>query len=172
MIRILMVCMGNICRSPMASSALQGLLEQRQQGHRFEVDSAGTYAGHQGEPADPRAIAVASGRGYGAIHNERARRVVPDDFERFDLILAMDRDNLMHLEHQCPRHFRHKLHLYLVYAGVTGTTEVPDPYYGKADGFEAVMRLCEPGALGLMARIDAEPGGDGSVGPAASQDPS
>lgn len=169
MIRILMVCMGNICRSPMASSALKGLLEQRQQGHRFEVDSAGTYAGHQGAPADPRAIAVASARGYGAIHKERARRVMPDDFERFDLILAMDRDNLMHLEQECPSQFRHKLHLYLVYAGVTGTTEVPDPYYGESDRFEAVMRLCEAGALGLMARLDTEPGGDGSAGPAASQ---
>ncbi|HEX5738250.1 MAG TPA: low molecular weight protein-tyrosine-phosphatase, partial [Hydrogenophaga sp.] len=160
MIRILMVCMGNICRSPMALSALQGLLDQRQQAHRFEVDSAGTYAGHQGEPADPRAIAVASARGYRAIHQERARRVVPQDFERFDLILAMDRDNLMHLEHQCPPQFRHKLHLYLVYAGVTGTTEVPDPYYGKADGFEKVMRLCEAGALGVLSRLDAEPVGD------------
>ncbi len=160
MIRILVVCMGNICRSPMASSALQGLLEQRQQTHRFEVDSAGTYAGHQGEPADPRAINVASGRGYKAIFKERARRVLPEDFECFDLILAMDRDNLMHLEHQCPPQFRHKLHLYLAYAGVAGTTEVPDPYYGRADGFEFVMRLCEAGARGVIERLDAEkPGG-------------
>lgn len=160
MIRILVVCMGNICRSPMASSALQGLLEQRQQTHLFEVDSAGTYAGHQGKPADPRAISVATSRGYAAIHKERARRVEPDDFERFDLILAMDRDNLMHLEHQCPPQFRHKLHLYLVYAGVSGTTEVPDPYYGRADGFETVMRLCEAGAQGVIQRLTTQAGSE------------
>lgn len=144
----------------MASSALQGLLDQRQLTHRFEVDSAGTYAGHQGEKADPRALAVATARGYAAIHMERARRVVTNDFQRFDLILAMDRDNLMHLEHQCPPQYRHKLHLYLVYAGVTGTTEVPDPYHGSAEGFESVMRLCEAGALGVVQRLTMEDAGE------------
>lgn len=156
MIRILVVCMGNICRSPMASSALQAAIALRGLGGRMEVDSAGTYAGHKGEKADPRAIAVAQGRGFSQITRERARRVTELDFQRFDLILAMDRDNLMNLQHQCPDDARHKLHLFLEFAGVgEEAAEVPDPYYGNAAGFERVMDLCEAGALGVVNRLDA-----------------
>lgn len=153
MTRILVVCMGNICRSPLASSALHAVLAQRQLLHRFEVDSAGTYGGHQGEKPDPRAVAVAQARGYAQISRERARRVTEQDFQRFDLILAMDRDNLTNLQHQCPTEHRHKLHLFLEYAGVGGVAEVPDPYYGNAAGFEHVMQLCEAGARGLLDRL-------------------
>lgn len=157
MTRILVVCMGNICRSPMASSALQALAAQRQLSSVIEIDSAGTYGGHQGEKPDPRALAVALARGYEQITHERARRVTARDFERFDLILAMDRDNLMHLQHQCPAPLQHKLHLFLEYAGVGGEREVPDPYYGNVDGFERVMQLCEAGARGVLDRLAARP---------------
>lgn len=144
--------MGNICRSPMASAALQALAAQRRL-PQIQIDSAGTYGGHQGEKPDRRARAVADARGYGQIQHERARRVVAADFERFDLILAMDRDNLMNLQHECPAQHQHKLHLFLEYAAVLGESEVPDPYYGNAEGFERVMQLCEAGARGVLDRV-------------------
>jgi len=151
MIRILIVCMGNICRSPLAASVLQAQLEQRGLAGRFEVDSAGTHAGHQGEKADSRAVAVA--RGYQQIHRERARQISAPDFERFDLLLAMDRDNLANLQQQCPLGHAHKLHLFLEFAGEGAGAEVPDPYYGNAAGFERVLALCEGGAAGVLRRL-------------------
>ena len=144
--------MGNICRSPMAAAALHALAAQRRLTH-LQIDSAGTYGGHRGEKPDPRARAVGQARGYEQIQRERARQVVADDFERFDLILAMDRDNLMNLQHQCPPEHQHKLHLFLDFAGVEAGGEVPDPYYGNAAGFERVMRLCEAGAQGVLDRL-------------------
>jgi protein-tyrosine phosphatase len=156
MIRILVVCMGNICRSPMASAVLQHEVARRGLAQAVAIDSAGTYAGHQGEKADRRAIAVASAAGYEQIHAERARRVKTQDFEQFDLILAMDRDNLMNLRHECPDGQRHKLHLFLDFAGVESAGEVPDPYYGNQAGFERVLALCEAGARGVMDRLAAQ----------------
>ncbi len=153
MVRILVVCMGNICRSPTASAVLQGEVRRRALEQVVLIDSAGTYAGHQGEAADPRSIRVAVAAGYPQIHQERARRVRDDDFERFDLILAMDRDNLMQLQHECPAPHRHKLHLFLDYAGVEAAGEVPDPYYGGPAGFERVLALCEAGARGVLDRV-------------------
>ena len=154
MTRLLVVCMGNICRSPMASSVLRTWLERPEWVGRFEVDSAGTYGGHQGEPADPRTVAVALAAGHRSVVEERARRVLDVDFERFDLILAMDRDNLMHLQHRCPPKHQHKLHLFLEFAGVKDPLEVPDPYYGGPAGFERVLRLCEAGVQGVLRRLD------------------
>jgi protein-tyrosine phosphatase len=153
MIRILVVCMGNICRSPLAASVLHAQLERRGLMNRIEVDSAGTNAGHQGEKADPRAVAVAAPRGYQQIHRERARRISTQDFERFDLLLAMDRDNLAKLQQQSPPEHAHKLHLFLEFAGEGAGAEVPDPYYGNAAGFERVMVLCETGATGVLRRL-------------------
>lgn len=153
MVRILVVCMGNICRSPTASAVLQGEVQRRSLEQAVQVDSAGTYAGHQGEKPDPRSIRVADAAGYRQIHLERARRVREDDFERFDLILAMDRDNLMHLQHECPDMHQRKLHLFLDYAGVEAGGEVPDPYYGGPAGFERVLALCEAGARGVLDRV-------------------
>lgn len=153
MVRILFVCMGNICRSPMAASAMQAQLVQRGLTRQVAVDSAGTYAGRPGEKADPRAVAVASSRGYNQIRRERARRITDKDFDRFDLLLAMDRDNLMNLQLQCPPELAHKLHLFLAYAGEGEEAEVPDPYYGNAAGFERVMALCEAGVHGVLRRL-------------------
>ncbi len=148
--------MGNICRSPMAASVLQAEVDRRQLQHAVEVDSAGTYGGHQGEKPDRRAIELALARGYPQIERQRARRVLERDFEAFDLILAMDRQNLEHLHRQCPPGHEHKLHLFLDYAGEVGSgDEVPDPYYGNAEGFAAVLRLCEAGSLGVLERVAA-----------------
>lgn len=153
MTRLLVVCLGNICRSPTASAVLQGEAQRRGLSHAVQVDSAGTYGGHKGEKADPRAVQVALSAGYEQIRQERARRVQVQDFEQFDLILAMDRDNLMNLQLLCPPEHGHKLHLFLDYAGVEPGGEVPDPYYGNRAGFERVLGLCEAGARGVFDRL-------------------
>lgn len=153
MTRLLVVCLGNICRSPTASAVLQGEAQRRGLSHAVQVDSAGTYGGHKGEKADPRAVQVALSAGYEQIRQERARRVQVQDFEQFDLILAMDRDNLMNLQLVCPPEHGHKLHLFLDYAGVEAGGEVPDPYYGNRAGFERVLGLCEAGARGVLDRL-------------------
>jgi protein-tyrosine phosphatase len=145
--------MGNICRSPMAASVMHAGIARRQLAQRVEVDSAGTYAGHQGEKPDRRAIALAKARGYPQIEHERARRVRDEDYKNFDLILAMDHDNLENLRFKCPPEHQHKLHLFLGYAGVEGRSEVPDPYYGNAQGFEVVLGLCEQGSEGVLDRV-------------------
>lgn len=155
MFRILLVCMGNICRSPTACAVMQEHIARRQWAHGIEVDSAGTFAGHRGEKADRRAVVLALQRGYPHIERLRARRVREQDFERFDLILAMDRDNLEQLQRQCPPEQQHKLHLFLGYAGLGEDAEVPDPYYGNAQGFEVVLRLCEQGSEGVLDRVVA-----------------
>ncbi|MGE0098710.1 MAG: low molecular weight protein-tyrosine-phosphatase [Hydrogenophaga sp.] len=156
MYRILVVCMGNICRSPLAESVMQADLARLQLTHSVEVDSAGTYGGHQGEKPDRRAIELARSRGYAQIETQRARRVRTQDFESFDLILAMDRHNLDHLRQQCPPDQQHKLHLFLNYAGLAAPDEVPDPYYGNAEGFSAVLDLCERGSQGVLRRVALE----------------
>lgn len=153
MVHILLVCMGNICRSPMAASVMHAEVVRRGLAGRVALDSAGTYGAHQGEKADRRAVALAQARGYGQIVHERARKVTEADFERFDLILAMDRDNLAELQRVCPAELRHKLHLFLAYAGVEERTEVPDPYFGNAAGFEVVLKLCEQGVDGVLRRV-------------------
>lgn len=153
MVKILLVCMGNICRSPLAASVMHAEVARRQLTGLVALDSAGTYGAHQGEKADRRAVALAQARGYDQILQERARKVTEDDFERFDLILAMDLDNLTNLQRVCPAEHRHKLHLFLEYAGVEERNEVPDPYYGNAAGFEAVLRLCEQGVDGVLRRV-------------------
>ena len=155
MFRILLVCMGNICRSPTACSVMHAHIARRQLAHLIEVDSAGTYAGHKGEKADRRAITLAVAQGYPQIERGRARRVLDKDFAQFDLILAMDRDNLARLQQTCPPAHQHKLHLFLAYAGVSDVDEVPDPYYGNAAGFEVVLRLCEQGSEGVLDRVIA-----------------
>lgn len=159
MIRILVVCLGNICRSPIAESVLHTLVEERRLGATVEIDSAGTHAGHLGSKPDSRAIAVATSRGYGQIARQRARQVRPLDFERFDLILAMDQRNLHALEQMCPSEHLHKLQLFLKYGGSGGGAsagEVPDPYYGNREGFEHVLELCVSGARAVLDRAVSE----------------
>ncbi len=141
-IRVLLVCMGNICRSPMAEGVLRARLAARPGPRRIAVDSAGTHGYHQDAPPDSRAQAAAERRGY-SIGGLRARRVVSEDFERFDLILAMDSDNLAVLKEMAPSDSRAQLRLFLDYSPDQPGADVPDPYYGGATGFERVLDLIE-----------------------------
>ena len=155
MTKLLMVCMGNICRSPMAQIVTLHLAAQAGLRSALAVDSAGTHAGRIGEPADPRAKAALTKRGY-AAGKGRSRQVTDQDFERFDLVLAMDQANLNDLRRLCPGEHTHKLRLFLEFAPATGLTEVPDPYYGAAQGFERVLDLCEAGARGLLSHLQQQ----------------
>ena len=150
--QILMVCMGNVCRSPMAQFVAQHLASQAGLADAILVDSAGTQAGRGGAPIDPRARALLTQRGY-PVGKGRARQVRDGDFERFDMILAMDQSNMNELRGLCPGEHSHKLRLLLEFAPAEGTLEVPDPYYGSVQGFERVLGLCEAGVSGLLAQI-------------------
>jgi protein-tyrosine phosphatase len=138
MARVMFVCLGNICRSPMAEGILLARLAERGLGAGHEVASAGTAGHHAGELPDPRTIAVLARRGERCP--SRAAQVQREDFERYDLLLAMDRSNLAELVRRCPPAHRHKLRLMLE---LTGGGEVPDPYYGGPEGFEQVYALLD-----------------------------
>lgn len=144
--RVLFVCMGNICRSPTAEGVFQKLIDDERLSHAYEVDSAGTLGYHAGAPPDPRSCKAASRRGID-LSVQRARRVSSQDFESFDVILAMDRANLEELLERCPEEHHRKVRLFL---GGLPTDEVPDPYYGSGDGFERVLDLVEEGARRLL----------------------
>jgi protein-tyrosine phosphatase len=155
--RVLFVCMGNICRSPTAEGAFRHLVSSRAPNLNVHVDSAGTHAYHVGEPPDPRAQRAAERRGISLAHI-RARRVVPEDFARFDLVLAMDELNLAMLQTLCPDENRSRLKLFLEFAPRLGQREVPDPYYGGGNGFEQVLDLVEEASLGLLEHLLARSG--------------
>lgn len=153
--KILLVCMGNICRSPIAHGVLAKKLDNNGLSGVINVDSAGTHGNFAGEPPDSRAIAVAHRRGYD-IKKLRARKVRLDDFSMFDLVLAMDRDILSHLLDICPPVYHSRLNLYLSYARKLNTDEVPDPYYGGEAGFEVVFDMVEDAAQGLIEALKGE----------------
>ena len=150
--RILFVCMGNICRSPTAEGVFRRLVAERAPGMAIEVDSAGTHDYHVGDPPDPRSIAAASRRGVDLSHL-RARMVSDEDFERFDLIIAMDRLNRATLLDRSPEPFRERIRLFMEFAGSGDIEDVPDPYYGGAPGFERVLDLAEEAAAGLLDEV-------------------
>lgn len=147
--RILFVCMGNICRSPTAEGVTRMLAEKQGVAAFFEFDSAGTHGYHIGNPPDARARQAAAVRGYD-LSPLKARQVSEIDFERFDRILAMDRDNLALLRQACPQVHHGKLGLFLEYASRSADDEVPDPYYGGPEGFERVLDMIEDAATGLL----------------------
>lgn len=146
--RILFVCLGNICRSPTAEAVFRAIAARELADLELAIDSAGTAAYHIGEPPDRRTREAAARRGYD-LSDLRARMVEPEDFERFDLILAMDRQNLRTLEQRAPVLVRQRIRLFLEYAPEAGETEVPDPYYGGGNGFEHVLDLIEAASRGL-----------------------
>lgn len=146
--------MGNICRSPSAEGVVRKLLSQRVSNLKISLDSAGTHDYHIGETPDPRSIDAAAQRGYD-IANLRARQVQASDFHSFDLILAMDEANLMLLKRQCPPELHDKLKLLMTYSNKFAAAEVPDPYYGGAQGFDLVLDYLEDAADGLLSELQA-----------------
>jgi protein-tyrosine phosphatase len=150
--RVLFVCMGNICRSPTAEGVFRKLLAERAPELDVHVDSAGTHAYHDGNAPDPRAQRAAQRRGVD-LSTQRARRVTEQDFERFELVLAMDELNREALLEICPLDYRARVRLLLEFAPHLGRTEVPDPYYGGSNGFEHVLDLVEEAALGVLEHL-------------------
>jgi protein-tyrosine phosphatase len=149
--QVLFVCMGNICRSPTAEGVFRRIVDQAGLADDVDIDSAGTHAYHVDEPADRRAAVAAERRGY-SLEGIRARRVSASDFERFDYIVAMDRDNLDALQQQASDEHADKLHLFLAFTEAA-EDEVPDPYYGGAAGFERVLDLVEEASRGLLETL-------------------
>jgi protein-tyrosine phosphatase len=157
-VRLCFVCLGNICRSPTAEGVMRALVERAGLASAIEIDSAGTGAWHVGEPADERARAAAARRGFELT--SVARRVMRADFDRFDYLIAMDRENLIALERMAPDEAaRGKVRLLRSFdpAAPRGAA-VPDPYYGGADGFDQVVDICEAACRGLLEHIAREHG--------------
>ena len=148
--RLLMVCLGNLCRSPMAQIVTLQLAQQAGFGAAIEVGSAGTNAARGSPSPDPRARKVLVGHSY-PVPDLRAKRIIEPDFQRYDLILAMDQANMNDLRALCPAEHSHKLRLLLEFAPGSGTLDIPDPYYGNLQSFERVLQLVEAGAHGLIA---------------------
>lgn len=150
-VKVLFVCLGNICRSPTAHGVFEHRVAEAGLNERIAVESCGTGDWHIGHPPDPRTQAAALERGYDLSHL-RARRVQLADFRNFDYILAMDESNLSHLEAMRPADFAGHLGLFLDFAD-SDEYEVPDPYYGGDEGFGHVLELIEAASDGLLAEI-------------------
>lgn len=161
---ILFVCLGNICRSPLAEGVFGAVLQAKAPGLAVRLDSAGTGGWHTGSAPDPRSIAIAERHGID-ISGQKARKVVADDFSRFDLIFGMDRSNVEDLRQLAPVYARERVHLFLDYAGMTDR-EVPDPYYGGPDGFADVYRMIREASEAIVSkfewRMSAPPSGQAS----------
>jgi len=153
-VSVLFVCLGNICRSPTAEGVFRTLVDKHGLTDSFRIDSAGTAAFHIGEPPDGRSQAAALRRGID-MSNQRARRVRGDDFHRFDYIIAMDTENHANLLAVCPPGEEARVRLLLDFAAGVEGKGVPDPYYGRGDGFEVVLDLIELAAVGLLDDIRA-----------------
>ena len=151
-IGILFVCMGNICRSPTAEAVFRARVEESGLAQSILIDSAGTHDYHIGDPPDARTQYAAKLRGYD-MSALRGRQVEVSDFNRFDYVLAMDHANLSILQRLRPNDAVSHLGLFLEYAHQHDECEVPDPYYGGADGFERVLDMVEDAAEGLLGHI-------------------
>lgn len=152
MTKVLFVCMGNICRSPSAEGVFRQLVNEAGLGEVVRIDSAGTHAFHVGEAPDARAQAAARKRGYEITPCE-ARQVSTDDFREFDLILAMDWENLSAMQQQCPKQYQHKLMLLMRFANEFEEATVPDPYYGGPEGFSKVLDYIEDACQGVLELV-------------------
>jgi protein-tyrosine phosphatase len=151
-IKVLFVCLGNICRSPTAEGVFTKLVNDAGLDNMFKIDSAGTAAYHIGKQPDLRSITHAEKRGYELAHL-KARKVDFTDFYEFDHILAMDKSNFDDLIHLAPNDMKHKVKMMLSY-GTKSVKEVPDPYYEKADGFEIVLDLLEDACRGFLKSVN------------------
>jgi protein-tyrosine phosphatase len=150
--RVLFVCMGNICRSPTAHGVFETLVQRAGLADRVQVDSAGTHGYHVGAPPDPRSQAHALRRGYD-LSGQSARQLTAQDFHDFDLVLAMDWDNLVLAEHLCPLSQRRKLRRLAEFFQHSNLPIVPDPYYSGEAGFEQVLDLVEDGCEALLRLV-------------------
>lgn len=147
--KILIVCMGNICRSPTAEAVFRAKVREAGLEKHVKVDSAGTHGFHAGEAPDARAQRAAKKRGY-ELENLVARQITKEDFTNYDLILAMDWDNHALLQQIAPRQFHHKIKLLMSFATEHESAVVPDPYYGGPDGFEVVLDYVEDASANLV----------------------
>lgn len=150
MINVLFVCMGNICRSPMAQGVFEDLLRCEGFDREVAVDSAGTTSYHIGEPPDPRACRRAAQRGL-SLEDQRARRVTSEDCDNFDYVLAMDEDNYRAVSNLCQG--RAEVRLFMDFAPGTPGNEIPDPYYAGDEGFEVALDMIEAASRGLLEDI-------------------
>jgi len=150
-VSVLFVCMGNICRSPTAEGVFRHFVDEAALGDRIEIDSAGTHAYHVGEPSDRRSRSAAQRRGM-SLEGITARRVTDEDFENFDYVIAMDRDNLQILVDRADATYHERISLFLEFADVS-EDEVPDPYYGGSAGFERVLDLVEEASRALLETL-------------------
>lgn len=149
---ILFVCLGNICRSPLAEGVFRAVIAERGASGAYLVDSAGTGGWHLGSAPDPRSVAIAASHGID-ISAQQARRIVAADFSRFDLILGMDRSNVEDLREMAPAGFEDRVHLFLDFA-TDSAAEIPDPYYGGTDGFAGVYRMVREASERLVDRLE------------------
>jgi len=152
---ILFVCMGNICRSPTAHGVFRHQLLERGLASRVQVDSAGTHGYHVGRPPDERSQEHAARRGYD-LADLRARQLLPQDFERYDLVLVMDHDNHENARELCPPGQLHKLRRFTEFCLQHTAQAVPDPYYGGEQGFEQVLDLVEDACGGLLQHVQQQ----------------
>ena len=155
--RLLFICLGNICRSPMAEGMFRHVANEEGVGHLFKIDSAGMGDWHKGEAPDARAQSAALERGVD-ISGQASRKVELEDFDDFDLVLAMDASNISDLLEIAPHDARHKIRRFLEYAPHMGVEDVPDPYYGGPEGFGHALDLIEAAARGLLADVLKESG--------------
>jgi len=149
---VLFVCMGNICRSPMAEGAFRAATESAGLLEHFTIDSAGTIGYHAGAAPDPRAQAAASAQGVD-ISGQQSRKVADSDFETFDYIMVMDRENYSDLIERCPENRKERIQLFLNYAPDIPINEMPDPYIGPAHQFDTCYAAAADAADGLLEAI-------------------
>lgn len=154
-IKVLVICMGNICRSPMAHGVLEAEIQAAGLQHRIEIDSAGTHDYHVGEPPDRRAQDIMRKNGY-AIEHQRARQLHPEDFRAFDYILVMDEQNLRNASRVQPVDATARLHRFLDFSERYPNQEVPDPYYGGGQGFVDVLNRVRDASTGFIQHLRHE----------------
>jgi len=151
-IKVIFICMGNICRSPTAHGVFEQLVESKGLSDKIFTDSAGTHAYHIGESPDPRSQATAMSYGVDISH-QRAQKVTVDDFEYYDYIIAMDSSNYYDLKQLAPTGLEHKIYRFMEFAPDWDNKDVPDPYYGGGNGFENVFKMVEAASEGLLKHI-------------------